>query len=151
MPALSVPSPVVPPCAFVTLAASPPDAAAGASAPAGRATLLLAGVMDCAAAGVDAANAAARTHDAHDATSIPLGRNGNLNTGRGADTSEPTGERDTSGEKRDSERARKRDDKNNGSCVKRETKREPRRLRDKEIGNVVEGQRNMPEILSPCG
>jgi hypothetical protein len=34
---------------------------------------------------------------------------------------------------------------------RRETKREPRRLKDKEIGNVVEGQRNMPEILSPCG
>jgi hypothetical protein len=24
-------------------------------------------------------------------------------------------------------------------------------LRNKEIGNVIGGQRNMPEILSPCG
>ncbi|RKF48872.1 hypothetical protein BCY88_19780 [Paraburkholderia fungorum] len=48
------------------------------------------------------------------------------------------------------ERAR-RGDKKDSNCDKRETKREPRRLRDKEVGNVVNGQRNMPEILSPCG
>ncbi|MFM0344670.1 hypothetical protein [Paraburkholderia sp. RL17-347-BIC-D] len=116
-----------------------PDAAAGAKAPAGRAALLLAGVTDCATAGADMASAAASTHDAHDAKNIPLERNVDLNTERGADTSEVRGERDKPG------------DKNGGNCDRRETKREPRRLRDKEIGNVVEGQRNMPEILSPCG
>jgi hypothetical protein len=42
-------------------------------------------------------------------------------------------------------------DRKDGNGDKRETKREPRRLRDKEIGNVVKGQRDMPEILSPCG
>jgi hypothetical protein len=52
---------------------------------------------------------------------------------------------------RTSERDKKRDDKNGGSGAKRGVKRETKRLRDKEIGNVVEGQRNMPEILSPCG
>jgi len=36
-----------------------------------------------------------------------------------------------------------------GKCGVRETGFEPRRLKEKEIGNVVEGQRNMPEILSP--
>ncbi|WP_454872923.1 hypothetical protein [Paraburkholderia xenovorans] len=112
---------------------------------------------------MDAANATARTHDAHDAKNIPLERDAELNTGPETDTSEPTGARSTSGEKRDNERSdersnersnkrdRKRDEENSGGCVKRETKREPRRLRDKEIGNVVESQRNMPEILSPCG
>ncbi|MFM0416351.1 hypothetical protein [Paraburkholderia aromaticivorans] len=144
-----------------------PDAAAGASAPAGRAALLLAGGTDCATAGIGAASAAARTHDAHDASNTPLERNADLNTGREAAASEPSGERNERAEKRGmersteriSERDKKRDDKNGGNGVKRdakrgvkrETKREPRRLRDKEIGNVVEGQRNMPEILSPCG
>ncbi|MFL9892799.1 MULTISPECIES: hypothetical protein [unclassified Paraburkholderia] len=140
-----------------------PDAAAGASAPAGRAALLLAGSTDCATAGIGAASAAARTHDAHDASNTPLERTADLNTGREAATSEPSGERNERAEKRGmeriSERDKKRDDKNGGNGVKRdakrgvkrETKREPRRLRDKEIGNVVEGQRNMPEILSPCG
>ena len=113
----------------------------------------------------------ARTHDAHDASNTPLERNADLNTGREAATSEPSGERNVRAEKcgmersteRISERDKKRDDKNGGNGVKRdakrgvkrgvkrETKREPKRLRDKEIGNVVEGQRNMPEILSPCG
>ena len=37
------------------------------------------------------------------------------------------------------------------SGEKREARRKPRQLMDKDIGNVVEGQRNMPEILSPCG
>ncbi|MFL6638630.1 hypothetical protein [Paraburkholderia graminis] len=42
---------------------------------------------------------------------------------------------------------------NSGKCGERETGREPWRLNKKEIGNVIgnvrEGQRNMPEILSP--
>jgi hypothetical protein len=37
------------------------------------------------------------------------------------------------------------------SGEKRGARRKPRQLMDKDIGNVVEGQRNMPEILSPCG
>jgi hypothetical protein len=64
-------------------------------------------------------------------------------TKRAADASEVSGERDeNSGD------SGKSGDKPGD---RRETKRQPRRLRDKEIGNVVEGQRNMPEILSPCG
>ena len=43
------------------------------------------------------------------------------------------------------------DTSDNKSGDKREARRKPRRLMDKDIGNVVEGQRNMPEILSPCG
>jgi hypothetical protein len=120
-----------------------PDAAAGVKAPAGRAALLFAGVTDCATAGADTASATASTHDAHDAKNTPLERNADLNTERGADTSEANEERGKPGDEPG--------DKNGSSCDKRETKREPRQLRDKEIGNVVEGQRNMPEILSPCG
>ncbi|MFM0224865.1 hypothetical protein [Paraburkholderia dipogonis] len=127
----------------MTLMTCGPDAAAGVKAPAGRAALLLAGVADCATAGVDTANAAASTHDAHDAKNTPRERNAELDTERGADTSEADEERGKPGDEPG--------DKNSGKCDKRETKREPRQLRDKEIGNVVEGQRNMPEILSPCG
>ncbi|MFB9126275.1 hypothetical protein ACFFYR_25100 [Paraburkholderia dipogonis] len=90
-------------------------------------------------AGVDIASATASTHEAHDAKNTPR----ETNTERGADTSEESEERGEPGARPG--------DKNGGSCDKRETKREPRRLRNKEIGNVVEGQRNMPEILSPCG
>jgi len=82
-------------------------------------------------------------HDAHDAENTPLETNPDLNTDRDADMSVLSGERAKSGDKFGNKRG--------GSCDKRETKREPRRLRDKEIGNVVEGQRNMPEILSPRG
>lgn len=72
---------------------------------------------------------------AHDTKDVPLDTSANLNTDRDADISEVSGE---SG-------------KNGGNGDKRETKRETRRLRDKEIGNVVDSHRNMPEILSPCG
>ena len=85
------------------------------------------------------ASAAAITHTAHDAKNIPLDGFPGFNTDRDAETSDVSGEQD------------KRGDKKSGNCDKRETKREPRQLRNKEIGNVVEGQRNMPEILSPCG
>jgi hypothetical protein len=85
------------------------------------------------------ASAAIMTHTAHEAKNIPLDVNAGLNTDRDAETSDVSGERDKRG-------VRKSD-----NCDKRETKREPRRLRDKEVGNVVNGQRNMPEILSPCG
>ncbi len=85
------------------------------------------------------ANAAVMTHTAHEAKNIPLDGNAGLNTDRDAETSDVSGKHD------------KRGDKKGGNCDKRETKREPRRLRDKEVGNVVNGQRNMPEILSPCG
>jgi hypothetical protein len=94
-------------------------------------------------AGVDIDSATASTHDAHDAKNTPHERNADPDTERGADTSEESEERGEPGARPG--------DKNGGSCDKRETKREPRQLRNKEIGNVVEGQRNMPEILSPCG
>lgn len=81
------------------------------------------------------------THEAHEAKNIPLDGSVDLNTDRDAHMSDMS---DVSGERA------KRDEKC-GNCDKRETKREPRRLRDKEVGNVVNGQRNMPEILSPCG
>ncbi|WP_181196511.1 hypothetical protein [Paraburkholderia sp. BL25I1N1] len=97
-------------------------------------------------AGVDAPNATASTHDAQDAKNTPREANADLNAERGADGSE---EREES-EERGKPGARP-GGKDGGSCDKRETKREPRQLSDKEIGNVVEGQRNMPEILSPCG
>lgn len=91
------------------------------------------------------------THEAPDAKSIPLDANADLRRDRDAHRDDTSGISDVidlidvSGE-----RAR-RGDKKDGNCDKRETKREPRRLRDKEVGNVVNGQRNMPEILSPCG
>jgi hypothetical protein len=94
-------------------------------------------------AGADIVSIAASTHDAHDAKNTRLIRSADPNPERGADTSEPLGERDKAGDEPG--------DKNGSKCDWRETKREPRQLRDKEIGNVVEGQRNMPEILSPCG
>ncbi|WP_181919930.1 hypothetical protein [Paraburkholderia sp. BL6669N2] len=94
-------------------------------------------------AGVDAPNATASTHDAHDAKNTPREANADLNAERGANTSEESEDRGKPGARPGG--------KNGGSCDKRETKREPRQLSDKEIGNVVEGQRNMPEILSPCG
>jgi hypothetical protein len=79
------------------------------------------------------------THDAHEAKNIPLDGSADLNRDRNADVSDVSGERDKRGVRK------------SGNCDKRETKRESRRLRDKEVGNVVIGQRNMPEILSPCG
>ncbi|WP_082855079.1 hypothetical protein [Paraburkholderia phytofirmans] len=79
------------------------------------------------------------THAAHEAKSARLNGNADLNTDREADMSDVSGERT------------KRGDEKGGKCDERETKREPRRLRDKEVGNVVNGQRNMPEILSSCG
>jgi hypothetical protein len=88
------------------------------------------------------ASVAAMTHEAHEAKNIPLDGNADLNTDREADISDTN---DVSGERA------KRGDKETGKYDKRETKREPRRLRDKKGGNVVNGQRNMPEILSPCG
>ncbi|MFL9964143.1 hypothetical protein PQR02_24380 [Paraburkholderia sediminicola] len=89
-------------------------------------------------------SAAAITHDAHDAAKTREETNASPSTARAADTNEmsgafskPVGEPDdNSGDK---------------SGDRRETRRKPRQLMDKEIGNVVEGQRNMPEILSPCG
>ncbi|MFM0500447.1 hypothetical protein [Paraburkholderia caffeinilytica] len=77
-------------------------------------------------------NIAAIAHKTCEAINIPLDGRADLNTGRAAGTND--------------EHA-KRGDKKGGNC----DKREPRRLRDKEVGNVVNGQRNMPEILSPCG
>jgi hypothetical protein len=90
------------------------------------------------------ASAAAITHDVHDAAKTRRDMNANPSTARAADTSEvsgafskPVGEPDNnSGDK---------------SGDRRETRRKPRQLMDKEIGNVVEDQRNMLEILSPCG
>ncbi|HEY2608938.1 hypothetical protein P0D88_06885 [Paraburkholderia sp. RL18-103-BIB-C] len=93
-------------------------------------------------------SAATITHDAYDAAKtrgeIDANPNASPSMERAADTNEvsgklskPVGEPDdNSGDK---------------SGDRRETRRKPRRLMDKEIGNVVEGQRNMPEILSPCG
>jgi hypothetical protein len=71
--------------------------------------------------------------------SVAPGTNRDVHTADRCDINDVSGER------------AKRGDEENGNCDKRETKREPRRLRDKEVGNVVNGQRNMPEILSPCG
>jgi hypothetical protein len=90
----------------------------------------------CAMTGADSPSATASTPAAHDAANTPLG----TGTGTDLNTERVTRVNDTSGERE-----------NSGDCGKRETKREPRQLRDKEIGNVVGGQRNMPEILSPCG
>lgn len=132
--------------ACAVLAARAPEALAGA-----RLLAASSGAADCAAAGADTASAAAMTHEAHEAKSIPLDANADLSAERDARTDDTSGISDVidlidvSGE-----RAR-RGDKKDGNCDKRETKREPRRLRDKEVGNVVNGQRNMPEILSPCG
>ncbi|MFM0357871.1 MAG: hypothetical protein ACN6OQ_18735 [Paraburkholderia nemoris] len=111
-----------------------PEAAAGA-----RLLAATSGAADCATAGADMASEAATTHDAHEAKNIPLDESVDLNRDRNADVSDVSGERDTRGVRK------------SGNCDKRETKRESRRLRDKEVGNVVIGQRNMPEILSPCG
>ncbi|HZZ06326.1 hypothetical protein [Paraburkholderia sp.] len=85
------------------------------------------------------ASEATIAHAAHEAKNIPLDGNAGLNTDRDADMSDVSDDRDTFSDRKD------------GNCDKRETKREPRRLRDKEVGNVVNGQRNMPEILSPRG
>ena len=119
------------------------EAEAGASVCAGGSEPLpaLAGV--CAAAGADTASAAASTHDAHDMANIRGEISTDPSTEHAADTRKASGERD---EKRDENSGDSGEPGN-----RRETKRKPRRLRDKEIGNVVEGQRNMPEILSPCG
>nr|WP_260854624.1 hypothetical protein [Paraburkholderia sp. BCC1884] len=97
----------------------------------------------CATAGADTLNAAAITHEAHDTKNRRWETSADLNTERNTgarDIGDVSGSNELSGERE-----------NSGKCGKRETKREPRRLRDKEIGNVVGGQRNMPEILSPCG
>lgn len=109
------------------LAARAPEAATGA-----RLLAATSGAADCATAGADRASEATITHKAPEATNIPLDGRADLNTDHAADTNE--------------EHAR-RGDKKGGNC----DKQEPRRLRDKEVGNVVNGQRNMPEILSPCG
>jgi hypothetical protein len=84
-----------------------------------------AGVVPCATADTGTASAAAIEHDA--ATDTNEARNQRGETSGNCD--EP---RDEPGSKPD---------------VSEET----RRLRDKEIGNVVEGQRNMAEILTPPG
>lgn len=134
LPALSALSALlalVVPVARVALVARAPEAAAGAA--------------DCAAAGADTASVAARRHEAHEAKNIPLDGSVDPGTNRDAHTVDRRDINDVSGERA------KRGDEENGNCDKRETKREPRRLRDKEVGNVVNGQRNMPEILSPCG
>ncbi|MDR6408540.1 hypothetical protein [Paraburkholderia terricola] len=93
------------------------------------------------------ASIAAMTHDAHDPENTPLETSPNLDAGRDADlgalSGEPVKSRAMSG--------CKCGNRNVNGCDKRETKQEPRRLNDKEVGNVVEGQRNMPEILSPRG
>ncbi|MFL9896740.1 hypothetical protein PQR71_01015 [Paraburkholderia fungorum] len=94
------------------------------------------------------ASVALITHKAQEAANIPLDGDADRNMDRDADASDMadvsdlsnlSGNRDTFSDRKD------------GNGDKRETKREPRRLRDKEIGNVVNRQRNMPEILSPCG
>jgi hypothetical protein len=98
------------------------------------------------------ASVAVITHKAQDARYIALDEDADRNRERDANASDIgdvsdlsnlrsnlSGNRDTFSDRKD------------GNGDKRETKREPRRLRDKEIGNVVNGQRNMPEILSPCG
>jgi hypothetical protein len=116
-----------------------PEAALGARR--ADAELLPSGAAACcAAAGTDATTAAAIKHDAthdaaHDTKDVPLDTSVDLSPNRAADLNDVSGQRE--------------EDSGNGD--KRETKRKPRRLRDREIGNVVEGQRNMPEILSPCG
>jgi hypothetical protein len=128
------PGPFVVLAAPAALAARAPEAASGA-----RLLAAVSGAADCAAAGADMASVAAMTHEAHEANNIPLDGSADLNTDRDANLSDVSGDRDTFSDRRDD------------NCDKRETKREPRRLRDKEVGNVVNGQRNMPEILSPCG
>lgn len=109
-----------------------PAARASEAATGARLLAASSGAADCATAGADMANVAAVTHKTPEAKNIPLDGRADLNTDRTADTND--------------EHA-KRGDKEGGKC----DKREPRRLRDKEVGNVVDGQRNMPEILSPCG
>ncbi|MFM0199686.1 hypothetical protein PQR53_07365 [Paraburkholderia fungorum] len=99
-------------------------------------------------AGADMASVAAITHKAPEARTIPLEGDADRTMDRDtnandmADASDPSNLSDNRGTF---------SDRKDGNGDKRETKREPRRLRDKEIGNVVNGQRNMPEILSPCG
>ena len=141
----------------------PCSPAAGANVPVDTAAGLLplsvaTGV--CAAADADTVSAAAITHDAHDAASIRCEVNTDANTDPNADPSDvsnvidPSGERDiNSGDSDETGDTGETQGGTDGDKLgdRRETKREPRRLRDKEIGNVVGGQRNMPEILSPCG
>jgi hypothetical protein len=130
-------------------AARAPEAAAGAALLAAASA-----AADCATAGADMASVAVMTHKAQEARTIPLDADADRTLDRNADAgdipdisnlsnlsdlSDPSNNRDTFSDRKD------------GNGDRRETKREPRRLRDKEIGNVVNGQRNMPEILSPCG